>query len=226
MCASITSNDFKTGMTIEFDGAPYRVVGEWQPGLLFSCAAWRQQPLAPPACPLALPQHTITLARLTPHLHPLPISPSTPSPSSPVCLPPTEFLHVKPGKGAAFVRSKLKNYITGNTVDRTWRAGESVELANVEKKDTQFTYEDGEEVRRQACLPFLFFSLPIRGYIEAGQQLTCEDGDEVRPLGCVLACLHPCSISLELLLTSVTPYCSRARTGARGGIDCSCLLAT
>ncbi|GAB4815016.1 hypothetical protein N2152v2_002062 [Parachlorella kessleri] len=56
-----------------------------------------------------------------------------------------EFLHVKPGKGAAFVRSKLKNYVTGNTVDRTWRAGETVELANVEKKDTQFTYEDGDE---------------------------------------------------------------------------------
>lgn len=56
-----------------------------------------------------------------------------------------EFLHVKPGKGAAFVRSKLKNYITGNTVERTWRAGESVDLANVEKRDTQFTYEDGNE---------------------------------------------------------------------------------
>lgn len=56
-----------------------------------------------------------------------------------------EFLHVKPGKGAAFVRSKLKNFLTGNTVERTWRAGESVELANVDKKDSQFTYTDGEE---------------------------------------------------------------------------------
>jgi translation elongation factor P len=52
---------------------------------------------------------------------------------------------VKPGKGAAFVRSKLKNFITGNTVDRTWRAGESVEIANVDKKESQFTYADGEE---------------------------------------------------------------------------------
>lgn len=57
----------------------------------------------------------------------------------------TEFLHVKPGKGAAFVRSKLKNFITGNTVDRTWRAGESVEIANVDKKESQFTYADGDE---------------------------------------------------------------------------------
>lgn len=38
----------------------------------------------------------------------------------------SEFLHVKPGKGAAFVRTKLRNYITGNTVDRTFRAGEQV----------------------------------------------------------------------------------------------------
>lgn len=58
---------------------------------------------------------------------------------------PTEFLHVKPGKGAAFVRSKLKNFITGNTVDRTWRAGESVEIASVDKKESQFTYADGDE---------------------------------------------------------------------------------
>lgn len=45
-----------------------------------------------------------------------------------------EFLHVKPGKGAAFVRSKLKNYMNGNVVERTFRAGEPVELATVEKR--------------------------------------------------------------------------------------------
>lgn len=38
----------------------------------------------------------------------------------------TEFLHVKPGKGAAFVRTKMRNYITGNTVDKTFRAGSTV----------------------------------------------------------------------------------------------------
>ncbi|KAL4424103.1 hypothetical protein ABPG75_001404 [Micractinium tetrahymenae] len=80
--AQVSSNDFKNGMTIEMDGAPYKVV---------------------------------------------------------------EFLHVKPGKGAAFVRSKLKNFITNNTVEKTWRAGETVDLANVEKKDTQFTYAEGDE---------------------------------------------------------------------------------
>ena len=55
---------------------------------------------------------------------------------------------MKPGKGAAFVRSKLKNYVTGNTVERTFRAGESVGTADIERIDTQFTYGEGDTVRR------------------------------------------------------------------------------
>ncbi len=56
-------------------------------------------------------------------------------------------MHVKPGKGAAFVRTKLKNSITSNTIDKTFRAGETVASATVEKKDSQFTYADGNEVK-------------------------------------------------------------------------------
>ena len=43
------------------------------------------------------------------------------------------------------MRSKLKNFLTGNTVDRTWREGESVDIASVDKKDSQFTYAEGDE---------------------------------------------------------------------------------
>ena len=57
-----------------------------------------------------------------------------------------EFLHVKPGKGAAFVRSKLKNYLTGSNLEKTFRAGEPLEGAVVEKRDTQYTYLDGNQV--------------------------------------------------------------------------------
>jgi elongation factor P len=57
----------------------------------------------------------------------------------------TEFLHVKPGKGSAFVRTKLKNVQTGNTVERTFRAGEMVPQAVIEKKDMQHTYRDGDD---------------------------------------------------------------------------------
>lgn len=54
-----------------------------------------------------------------------------------------EFLHVKPGKGAAFVRTKLRNYITGNTVEKTFRAGSPIDEADVSKETKQFTYKDG-----------------------------------------------------------------------------------
>lgn len=57
-----------------------------------------------------------------------------------------ESLHVKPGKGAAFVRTKLKHFITGNAAEKTFRAGESVATADVAKKESQFTYADGNEV--------------------------------------------------------------------------------
>ncbi|KAG0466507.1 hypothetical protein HPP92_018087 [Vanilla planifolia] len=54
-----------------------------------------------------------------------------------------EFLHVKPGKGAAFVRTKVRNYITGNTVEKTFRAGSMIEEADVMKEKKQYTYKDG-----------------------------------------------------------------------------------
>lgn len=56
-----------------------------------------------------------------------------------------EFLHVKPGKGAAFVRTKLKNVQTGNVVEKTFRAGETVPQANLEKSVMQHTYKEGED---------------------------------------------------------------------------------
>ena len=54
-----------------------------------------------------------------------------------------EFQHVKPGKGAAFVRTKLKNIITGATVERTFNPTDKMPKANVERKDMQFLYSDG-----------------------------------------------------------------------------------
>ncbi|CAM8924565.1 unnamed protein product [Rhodiola kirilowii] len=56
-----------------------------------------------------------------------------------------EFLHVKPGKGAAFVRTKMKNYLSGNTVEKTFRAGSSILEANISKETKQFTYKDGAQ---------------------------------------------------------------------------------
>nr|AUG32411.1 elongation factor P [Paulinella longichromatophora] len=78
----ISSNDFRTGTTIEIDGSVWRVV---------------------------------------------------------------EFLHVKPGKGSAFVRTKLKAVQSGNVVEKTFRAGEMLPQAVLEKTTLQHTYMDGED---------------------------------------------------------------------------------
>lgn len=78
----ISSNDFRSGVTIELDGSVWRVV---------------------------------------------------------------EFLHVKPGKGSAFVRTKLKNVQSGSVVERTFRAGETVPQATIEKRTMQHTYKEADQ---------------------------------------------------------------------------------
>jgi len=78
----ISTNDFRTGLTIELDGTVWRVV---------------------------------------------------------------DFLHVKPGKGSAFVRTKLRNVQNGNVIERTFRADETVPQATLEKRPMQHTYKEGDE---------------------------------------------------------------------------------
>ncbi|WP_017655917.1 elongation factor P [Fortiea contorta] len=56
-----------------------------------------------------------------------------------------DFLHVKPGKGSAFVRTTLKNVQTGKQLEKTFRAGESVPQANIEKITMQHTYKESDE---------------------------------------------------------------------------------
>jgi elongation factor P len=56
-----------------------------------------------------------------------------------------DFQHVKPGKGGAFVRSKLKNVLTGQVVDRTFNAGVKIDVATVDKREMTYLYADGED---------------------------------------------------------------------------------
>jgi elongation factor P len=56
-----------------------------------------------------------------------------------------EFQHVKPGKGPAFVRTKLKHVLSGKVVDKTFNAGTKVETATVDKRDMQYLYKDGTD---------------------------------------------------------------------------------
>ncbi|NJP08134.1 MAG: elongation factor P [Leptolyngbyaceae cyanobacterium RU_5_1] len=82
-----------------------------------------------------------------------------------------EFLHVKPGKGSAFVRTKLKNVQTGNVIERTFRAGETVPQANLEKSTMQHTYKDGDS--------FVFMDMAT---YEETQLSASQIGDRVKYL--------------------------------------------
>ncbi|GAA0188257.1 elongation factor P [Glutamicibacter creatinolyticus] len=56
-----------------------------------------------------------------------------------------DFQHVKPGKGGAFVRTKMRNVVTGRVQDKTYNAGAKIETANVDRRDYQYLYQDGED---------------------------------------------------------------------------------
>ena len=71
-----------------------------------------------------------------------------------------EFQHVKPGKGGAFVRTTLKNVLSGKVVDKTFNAGTKVETATVDKRTMQYLYLDGED--------YVFMDLDTRGRCHSG----------------------------------------------------------
>ncbi len=82
-----------------------------------------------------------------------------------------EFLHVKPGKGSAFVRTKLKNAQSGSVVERTFRAGETVPQANLEKSTMQHTYKEGDD--------YVFMDMET---YEEGRLSAAQIGDRVKYL--------------------------------------------
>jgi elongation factor P len=82
-----------------------------------------------------------------------------------------EFLHVKPGKGSAFVRTKLKNAQNGNVVEKTFRAGETVPQATLEKSTMQHTYKEGDE--------FVFMDMET---YDEGRLSAAQIGDRVKYL--------------------------------------------
>ena len=71
-----------------------------------------------------------------------------------------KFQHVKPGKGGAFVRTSLKNIRTGRVVDKTFRAGEKIQSARIERREHQFLYEDSLGMHFMNMENYEQFSLP------------------------------------------------------------------
>ena len=132
----ISSNDFRTGTTIELDGAVWRVI---------------------------------------------------------------EFLHVKPGKGSAFVRTKLKAVVSGSVVEKTFRAGEMVPQALLEKSKLQHTYMDAEDFVFMDMTSYEETSLTAkqigesRKYLKEGMEVNVVSWNE-KPLEVEL----PNSVVLEI----------------------------
>ncbi|HNY62068.1 MAG TPA: elongation factor P [Bacteroidales bacterium] len=116
----------------------------------------------------------------------------------------TEFLHVKPGKGPAFVRTKLKNLKTGRTIDNTFTAGVKIDIARVERRPYQFLYKEGEssynfmhmETYEQIMITEDLISNP--GLLKEGQSVeVMYHADTDTPLSCEL----PAYVDLEVTYT-------------------------
>jgi elongation factor P len=115
-----------------------------------------------------------------------------------------EFQHVKPGKGGAFVRTTLKNVRNGAVVERTFRAGERMERAIVDKKEMQLLYRDGEDYvfMDNATYDQLTVSPEVLGdradyLVDSSTALIVMYGDEI--IGVDLAA------SVELTITETEP---------------------
>ena len=116
-----------------------------------------------------------------------------------------EFMHVKPGKGGAFVRSKLRNVRSGKVVDNTFRAGEKVDTARIERRTHQYLYEDdlglhfmNLETYEQMSLPTDF--VPGREFIKEGGTVDLLFHAETEE---ALTCEIPASV--ELVITQTDP---------------------
>ena len=114
-----------------------------------------------------------------------------------------EFLHVKPGKGPAFVRTKLKNVATGRVLDKTWNSGVRVEEVRIERRPYQFLYKD--DTGYNFMHPETFDQITLAGESIDGVRFL-KDGDMVEAMvhaesETILTCELPAHVVLEVTYT-------------------------
>jgi elongation factor P len=115
-----------------------------------------------------------------------------------------EFQHVKPGKGSAFVRAKLKNIVSGGTIERTFNPNEKFQEAFIERRSMQYLYNDGELYYFMDSETFE--QIPINKSILNSNFKFVKENDECKVLSCngnVFAVEPP--LFAELLVTSTEP---------------------
>ena len=113
-----------------------------------------------------------------------------------------EFQHVKPGKGPAFVRTKLKNVMSGKTVDKTFNAGVKVETATVDRRTMQYLYNDGTDYVFMD--PDTYDQLPVTPEVVGDASRFMMENQEAvvaRHDGSVLFIELPASVVLEITYT-------------------------
>jgi elongation factor P len=115
-----------------------------------------------------------------------------------------EFQHVKPGKGGAFVRTKMRSVLSGKVIEKTFNAGVKVEVASVEKRDMQYLYRDGED--------FIFMDSTNYDQISISKQVVGEAVDYLLENADAIVAMHegnPLFIelpaSVELIVTYTEP---------------------
>jgi elongation factor P len=113
-----------------------------------------------------------------------------------------EFQHVKPGKGPAFVRTKLKNVLSGKVVDKTFNAGVKVETASVDKRTMQYLYNDGTDYVFMDGETYDQITVPPEVVGDAAKYLLeNQDAIVARHEGAVLYVELPASVVLEITYT-------------------------
>ncbi|MDO5025716.1 MAG: elongation factor P [Trueperella sp.] len=127
-----------------------------------------------------------------------------------------EFLHVKPGKGPAFVRTKLKNVLSGKNVDKTFNAGVKVETANVDRRDMQYLYNDGED--------FVFMDMDTYEQLPVSAQVVGDAKNYMLENQNVVVAMHdgqvlfvelPASVVLEVTFTEPGLQGDRSNAGTK-----------
>ena len=114
----------------------------------------------------------------------------------------TEFQHVKPGKGGAFVRSTLKSLKTGKVIDNTFRAGESVDVVRVERRKYQYLYRDGDFLVCMDNETFEQINVPIENFGDGVQFLKESTEVEILFNGTEIISVDiPIFVNLEVIET-------------------------
>lgn len=118
------------------------------------------------------------------------------------------FQHVKPGKGGAFVRTKVKNLLTGKVLDRTFRSGEKVNEADVEERKMQYLYLDGEDMIFMDSTSY--DQIPVAPDVVGDSRKFLQENTEV---GVLFWKGKPVSIDLPSFIEAVITQCDPGLKG-------------